>query len=164
MHRKITGYDRWVRNQFHEIAKKEATPHEVALGFSVGLFAGLATPGFDVLAALLLALVFKLHKLAVFIGVALINPITTIFIYPVSLKIGAMFIGYNRLQDVSFFSLENLLNLSKPLLLGNLILATALAIVSYALVYALYYYGHYKSIEKKRLEAKEQPEDGLAKN
>lgn len=155
--KKISEHQKWISDQFQEIAKKEPTPHEVALGFSLGVFIALATPGFDVLVALLLALLLKkINKIAVFIGVAVINPITTAFIYPFSFKLGAFITGYESLQGVSFFSLHNLLNISKPLLVGNVALGLILGVAGYFLVYAFYYYAHYRKVEKRRAEMMKQ--------
>lgn len=157
IHKHVTDQHEWVKGKFEEIARKESTPHEVGLGFAIGLFIALATPGFDVLVALLIVLVFKsVHRLSLFFGVALINPITTAFIYPFSFKLGSWIVGYTPLENVAFFSLQNLLSISKPLLVGNLVLAIILGVVSYFLVSRLYYYGHYKRIEKKRIEVAKQ--------
>ncbi len=153
IHKKISEHQKWISDQFQEIAKKEYTPHEVALGFALGVFIALATPGFDVLVAVVLALLLKnLNKLAVFIGVAVINPITTAFIYPFSFKLGAALTGYEPLQGANFFSLPNLLNISKPLLVGNVALGLILGVIGYFLVYAFYYYAHYRKVEQRRAE------------
>ncbi|MBI2575075.1 DUF2062 domain-containing protein [Candidatus Woesearchaeota archaeon] len=151
--KKISEHQKWISDQFQKIAKKEYTPHDVALGFSLGVFVALATPGFDVLVALLLTLLLKnLNKLAVVIGVVIINPITTALIYPFIFKLGAVLIGYEPLQGANFFSLHNLLNISKPLLVGNIAMGIILGVASYPLVYAFYYYTHYRKVERKRAE------------
>ncbi len=158
IHKKVSEHQKWISDQFHEIAKKEYTPHDVALGFSLGVFIALATPGFDVLVALLLVLLLKnLNKLAVFAGIAVINPITVAFIYPFSFKLGAFLTGYEPLQGASFFSPHNLLNISKPLLVGNVALGLILGVIGYCLVYAFYYYTHYRKVERRRAELMKKP-------
>ncbi len=150
--KKFSEQHKWLHGKLGEIAQKETTPHEVAFGVAIGVFAGMATPGFDVLVALLIVLLFRIHKLSVFIGIALINPITTAFLYPVSFQMGAFFVGYNPAQDSAFFSLSNLISISKPLLLGNVIMAFILGILAYFVAYSFYYFAHYKKIEERRLK------------
>ena len=156
IHEHIQEKHEWVKGKFTEIARNETTPHEVGLGFAIGIFVAMATPGFDALVALLVVLLFKVNKLAVFIGVALINPITTAFIYPFSFKLGTLIVGYKPLEHTSFFSIQNLLNMSKPLLVGNVAMAFVLGIIAYFLAYWIYYYSHYRFIKKKLLSFQEK--------
>ncbi|MBI2134030.1 DUF2062 domain-containing protein [Candidatus Woesearchaeota archaeon] len=148
INKRLSDHNKWIHGKLGEIAKKDSTPHEVAFGVALGVFVGMATPGFDVLVALLVVLLLKVHRIAVLIGVALINPITTAFLYPISFKLGAFFVGYEPVKDVSFFSLTNLLSLSKPLLVGNVIMAFLLGMLAYAITYWLYYVVHYKKRKK----------------
>ncbi len=148
--KKLSEHHKWLHGKLGEIAEKETTPHEVAFGVAIGVFVGMATPGFDILVALLVVLLFRVHKLAVFIGVALINPITTAFLYPISFEIGSFFVGYSPAENTAFFSFSNLISISKPLLVGNLIMAVILAILAYLGAYSFYYYSHYRKIEQRK--------------
>ncbi len=148
--KKLDEQGKWIHGKLKEMADSASSPHEVALGFAIGLFTALATPGIDLLVALLLVLVFKLHRLAVLFGVAIIdNPLSLAVIYPSSFQLGKMIIGYEPVTTDGFFSLHNLLNISKPLFVGNILIASVLALVSYFIVYNIYYYWHYRKIEKK---------------
>ncbi len=144
----ISGHHKWVHSKFVEIASKESTPHEVAFGFALGLFVGLATPGFDIPVVLFLILTFKVHRLAVLMGAAIINPITTAFIYPFSFEVGKLLVGYDPIMKSSLFSWHTLLSISKPLLIGNLVLAVILGFISYFIVYSLYYFFHYRKLNR----------------
>ena len=137
----------WFKKQLLDMAKNRPTPHDVALGFAVGVFVGLAVPGFDLLVGLFVMYVFKLHKLATIVGLALINPLTNAIIYPISYKIGTIILGTDPIETGNLLSLKNLVNVTEPLLLGNLVLAIALGILSYALVYYFYNVTHYSKKE-----------------
>lgn len=146
---------RWIRRKLSEIARKEHTPHEVALGFSIGIFVGLSVPGLDIPVALLVILAFRnLNKLAVFFGLATINPLTTAFIYPFSYELGALITGIRHSHGTALLSLRTLFDFSVPLIVGNIILGLVLGIVSYFAVYYLYYRLHYRKIEQRNLQVK----------
>lgn len=84
-----------LKHHFHEVIKIKTTPHEIALGFSVGTFIGiLPTPGFGILLAVLIFLIYeKISKLSLIGALAFWNPIVMMPIYFLSYKIGDWFFG-----------------------------------------------------------------------
>ncbi len=126
-------------------------PHDIAFAFGLGIFIGVL-PGVDLLLGFLVLLFFRINKIALIAGMAMINPFTAPFIYALSFQIGKSLVGYTPLEDVAAFSTENILNISKPLIVGNLFLALALAFTAYVLVYIVSYFFVY--VRHRRADTK----------
>ncbi len=150
INKSLQEHHEWIKGKLREIAEKDTHPHDVAIAFSIGLFIALATPGIDLLLALLVGYLLRLHKIALVFGVALINPLTTAFIYPLSFKLGQYVVRYESVEGTAFFSLETLRNIGVPLLIGNFIMALLLGALSYGIVYLVYYLTHYTQIEERK--------------
>lgn len=122
-----------VRDRLWESFIRKHTPEEVAFSFSLGVFITmLPTLGTGVLAFFALAYLFsRLSKIALFASVLVFNPVVKWGVYGTSYSLGRYLLG-----PVSGFSFESVsLSLGYDVLvrlwLGNLILATAVAITSY---------------------------------
>ncbi len=125
---------------FWDVAAIKTHPHEIALGFAVGMFIStMPTPGFNILLGFILLFFIRMNKIALLAGLAFLNPLITPLIYSTELQIGRVFIPYNPLVGVPWYSWQNLLANIKPFLLGAFILAVWLAIISYALVFLATY-------------------------
>lgn len=64
------------------------TPQRIALGFGIGVFLGIL-PGTGVLAAIFLALVFRLNRASAILGSMLTNTWLSIVAFALALKVGA---------------------------------------------------------------------------
>ena len=119
-----------------EIAKLKKEPHEIALGFAIGVFIGLLpTPGFNILLGLLAIFVYKqLNKLAVFGGMALFNPLTTPFTLYAANVVGRFFVDPLDPTDPLYTLVRGFLNTTFRIAIGSLIIATISSVVAYFMV------------------------------
>jgi len=132
---------KWIK----EVIEEKKDPHYVALGFALGLFIGiLPTPGIGILLCLLVVFLFKVNKLSILAGFALINPATLPFVLAAILWIGTSITGAKVRTNVDVFSRTEMMHMIKPLIIGDLILAFSAAIIGYLLVYFIF-----KKIHKK---------------
>ncbi len=126
-------------------------PHDIAFAYALGIFIGVL-PGVDLLLGFLVLLFFRINKVALIAGMATINPLTAPFIYALSFQLGKSLIGYTPLEEVGTFSTANIWNISKPLIVGNFLLALTFALTAYVVVYVIAYffvYVKHKSADKK---------------
>ena len=129
-----------LRAYFWDVAAIKTHPHEIALGFAVGVFIStMPTPGFNLLLGFISLFFIRMNKIALLAGIAFVNPFLTPFIYATELQIGRVFFSYAPLAGVPWYAWENLLANVKPFYFGAFILATWVAIISYLVVYLLVY-------------------------
>ncbi len=121
-----------------QLANENSTPHSVALGFTLGTFiAILPTPGFGAFLALSLTLVFKtINRLAVVVSIAIWNPLLLVPFYYVCYLLGSILLDRPiQLEELSLYQL--LYQYTNAFLLGNIILACTMAVISYGGIYYL---------------------------
>ncbi len=83
-------YNRQIRYYFLKIVRLRGEPHELALGLSFGIFAGMMPIiPFQTALAVMLALVFNGSKITAALGTLISNPLNWYFIYYYSHKIGS---------------------------------------------------------------------------
>ncbi|MCZ2328530.1 DUF2062 domain-containing protein [Bartonella sp. F02] len=152
----------WLRRLFYRlffyirkrILRISATPHKVALGFSVGIFLACSPFfGFHIILAVFLSWIFRGNFAAAIIGTIFSNPLTFLFIIMVDYKIGSLFLSF--FGDVNEISLSQVrtmfdgLTVSKiwlifenmwslimlPMIIGGALLGFILGILSYIGVY-----------------------------
>ncbi|MEF8856782.1 MAG: DUF2062 domain-containing protein [Haloplanus sp.] len=128
-----------VQRKLEEAFIEEYTSREVALSFSIGVFVtALPTLGFGLVVFVVLASLFKqLSKIALFASVLVLNPSVKWGVYGTSFWIGNRLFG-----PVPGISLDGISLLAGPdillqLWVGNLILATAFAVVAYVVAFRL---------------------------
>lgn len=134
------------------------TPHKIAGGAALGIFLGIF-PGEGVLSALLFSTIFRLNKLSTTAGVLAANMWMTVVVLPAAAAVGGFlfnekysdlinrFYEYKHLdtiKEVILFSLSIFSETFLPLLVGFFIVAGAIAIGFYFL---LYYFLKKKHIE-----------------
>jgi len=126
---------------YDKLFKINDTPQKIALGISLGVFAGLV-PGIGILTAVFLALIFKANRAAALAGVLLSNTWTSLLSFVLSVKIGASIMGlswselYNEwmllIKDFHLSRLNlSILRLVIPVALGYLIIAFISGILAY---------------------------------
>lgn len=142
-----------LRYFWHRVIRLRATPHEVALGFAIGVFTA-CTPllGMQTILALVLALVFRVSMPAAFLGTFVGNPLSWPAIWSASYVSGALLLGQdptyaaNHLGETADVisatlmapspqtfaaAMDNLAPIAEPMLVGGLLIGLIAAIFSY---------------------------------
>jgi hypothetical protein len=127
-----------VREELEQAADKEYPAHDIAGSFSLGVFiTALPTLGTGVLVFLVLAFLFaRIHKIALFASVIILNPVVKWGVYGASFSLGTVLLGpIPGVTSVNSFSLSMGPDVIARLVLGNTILAIVFAVIGY--VFAL---------------------------
>lgn len=86
---------------YESLVKIHGEPRNVALGFALGLFIGMAPiMGLQTLLVLFLDTLLKWNKLSAAIGVWITNPLTAPFIYGMTYLTGVSIMGLKKAQYV----------------------------------------------------------------
>ena len=97
---------RQIRYYYLRFIRLRGNPHELALGISFGIFAGMMPIlPFQTALALVLALVFKGSKITAALGTWISNPLNWYFLYYYSQKLGAYVLGIEGQQGHRFSSI-----------------------------------------------------------
>jgi hypothetical protein len=131
-----------------KLIRIDDTPHKIAIGFGLGVFAGVM-PFAGPIAAVFLAVLFKVNRISAFLGSLLTNTWITILAFVFSIRIGSFLFGLDaeiiRSRWTALFKdfhLSSLLKLSVieiilPVLTGYLIIAAFSGLVAYAAVHII---------------------------
>ncbi|PIP27981.1 MAG: hypothetical protein COX29_03720 [Candidatus Moranbacteria bacterium CG23_combo_of_CG06-09_8_20_14_all_35_22] len=126
------------------------TPHKVAAGAALGIFLGIIPGG--ILTAIVIAWIIRVNRLSAVAGVLATNFWTSILIMPFAVKLGSWIFGvemqelivnFNQTYPLAFkqfFSETIILKLLLPLSVGFIIIAGAISLVFYFLIYFLLKY------------------------
>ncbi|MFZ2976038.1 MAG: DUF2062 domain-containing protein [Candidatus Moraniibacteriota bacterium] len=126
------------------------TPHKIAAGAALGIFLGIIPGG--ILTAIVVSSILRVNRLAAITGVLATNFWTSFLIMPFSAKLGSWLFGvktqelienFNNAYLVNFkdfFSETAVLKLLLPLTMGFIIIAGAIALIFYFLIYFLLKY------------------------
>ena len=133
---KKRGWLRKTKGFIKKLLYIKDSPEKIARGLAIGVFWGIIpTFGLAILFSLPTAVLFRGNKLAAILGTFVANPLTIPFFYPLGYKIGQSILKTAPLPfSWDILNLKNLFNISKSLLVGNLILAIGLALLTYFLV------------------------------
>lgn len=133
LRRRIARVREEVTERLWESFVEQHTPHEVAFSFSLGVFITmLPTLGTGLLVFLVLAFLFeRLSKIALFASVLVFNPVVKWGVYGTSYSLGRYLLGPVPGASFESVSLSMGYDVLIRLWLGNLILATAAAIIAY---------------------------------
>lgn len=124
------------------LVTRNGDPHDISLGFGIGVFLGML-PGTGPLAALLVSQLLRVNRAAALIGSLLTNTWFSLVVLGLAVKLGAMITGsswieINQAIQAAFkpFRWESLFKLSfgqviLPVLLGYLLISLWLAIIAY---------------------------------
>lgn len=125
-----------IKNFIKKLIRSKDSPQKIARGFAIGVFWGIMpTFGFAIIFSLPTAILLKGNKFAAVVGTFVANPLTAPFFYPFEYKIGQLILRTDPLPfSWEFFSLKSLLNLGKSFLIGGVIFAIGMALLTYILV------------------------------
>lgn len=125
-----------LKARLKEMLSARSSPHEIALGFTIGTFISiLPTPGFNLLlGALVVAVYPHVNKLAVFGAMAFYNPIVIIPFYWASYKMGSLIFGLNPVIHYDVVVISEAYDFTRRYLVGNLIVASVTSAITYPLI------------------------------
>ena len=140
-----------LRRAVRTLASQDGGATRIALSFSVGVFCGFSPlVGLHTIMGLAAAVLFRLNKIAVLLGVYLNNPWVLIPYYALATWVGVMITGMPGGVELSKYGLSDILSrnfwlwvfaqwrLLVPAILGSTILSIFFAVVAYPLcVYAI---------------------------
>ena len=142
-------YDRRIRYYYLRFVRLRGEPHELALGMSFGIFAGMMPiMPFQIALAVTMALLFKASKITAALGTWVSNPLNWYFLYYFTYKLGAAILGFKESNKFLPSILESAREgegalvvigkiagaggaISGSLLVGGIILGTLAALPSY---------------------------------
>ena len=136
---RLAGYRDRVRRKLVAAFREEHTPHQVAASFAIGVFVtSLPTGGVGVgLFFVLVAIQSWISKPAIFASVAVLNPFVKPAVYLSSFQVGALLLGADAVGSREALTGESARGTIQQLLLGNLVIAVALATLGYIIVLCL---------------------------
>lgn len=136
---------------FRQFFTLDDTANNIAGGVSLGIFLGIL-PGEGVATALIIASLLKLNRTSATIGVLATNMWSTVAALPLAAFLGGYLFNESSRQLIAqfnqtyhlgfkyFLSKAIFFDLALPLLVGFLLVATALSLFSYFIFYALLKY------------------------
>ena len=142
-----------IKQFFKKFLLIDDSPHRVAAGAAVGVFLGIV-PGEGVTASIVVALIFRLNRLAAIAGSLATNMWTTFVVLPPAAWIGGMIFGISYQDLINNFKATHSLdwkeifsqfifwNVALPLLVGFVIVAGIIALGFYLVIY--YYLKNHK--------------------
>lgn len=133
---RLSLYRDRVRRELTAAFEEEHTPHQVAASFAVGIFVtAMPTGGLGISLFFVFGYWFSwISKPAIFSTVAVLNPLVKPVVYVASFHVGALVMGTEVIvPDEPTLSASVAVGLQQ-LLVGNLLIAIALSLVSYGVV------------------------------
>lgn len=129
----------WIKRYYERFLKIRGSPHEIAMGFALGMFIGMSPfMGLHMALAVFLAALLGYNKFAAGIAVWISNPLTAPVLYGMTYYVGARFIGLEKIHFVSNLDQHILLVILKKapeilgiLTVGGILLGMPVAAVGY---------------------------------
>jgi uncharacterized protein len=130
------NYKERLREYLYKILSTKGSEHSIALGFAVGtFFCILPTFGFTIWLLIILSLIFKrINKLALFGSLIVWNPFLLFPTYYLAYRLGNWIYRNSPVVDFKFTLSYQIYNLSRRFLIGDLILAVSISILSYFII------------------------------
>lgn len=134
---------RFFRALYLKLFRIDDSPQKVAIGFGLGVFLGVM-PAMGPIAALFLAMVFKVNRVSALLGSIITNTWLSIPVFILSIKAGSLVVGtsYDKIRAgwsalSNDFSLDKLFRLSvndivAPVIIGYVVVAAAIGVIAYA--------------------------------
>ena len=133
---------------YEKLFKIDDTPQRVALGFGLGVFLGIF-PGTGPVAAIFLAVLFRLNRAAALIGSLLTNTWSSIIVFFLAFQLGSLVMG-EKWQDItrdwnsfqSSFRWADLFKFSTlkiilPVIIGYILIGLLLGFLTYLITLAI---------------------------
>jgi len=135
----LKGVHHRVKKHWRKLKRSKHTPHEIGLGFAIGVFiAVMPTPGGNILLGLLIAwCAKKISKIALLGALALGNPFFLPAIYYSGYEIGDAILHGWKFPYVKIHVLEISLDAGVRLLLGTFIIGIITSTLGYYIVSTL---------------------------
>ena len=143
--RPLKGYRRTLKYWAKRFLRIRATPHALALGAAIGVFAAFSPAlGVHFLAALALAFLLGGNLVAAGLGTAAANPLTFPLMIAGDYEVGHLLVGGSQQQlpfhevmaRITHLEFAGMLDqLIKPLFAGSLVLGAAFALAVYGAIY-----------------------------
>jgi uncharacterized protein len=143
--RPLKGYRRTLKYWAKRFLRIRATPHALALGAAIGVFAAFSPAlGIHFLFALALAFLLGGNLVAAGLGTAAANPLTFPLMIAGDYEVGHLLVGGSHQQlpfsevmaRLTHFEFSGMWGqLIKPLFAGSLVLGTAFALAVYGIIY-----------------------------
>lgn len=132
---RVGRYRERARRDLTAAFREEHTEHEVATSFAIGVFlTALPTGGLGIGLFFVLISVWPwISKPAIFASVAVLNPLVKPAVYVASFQVGGLFVSTPSITNAAP-SPDMAAAAATQLLVGNVVLAVALAIVGYGVV------------------------------
>jgi len=130
----------------HKLLGINDSPHRIALGLGVGVFAGVM-PGLGVITALVLAIFLRLNKVATALGALVTNTWVSVVIFLLSIRLGSVIMGlhwqevYNGWAGVfkhfswSLLFKSSFLDIFLPVILGYFLVSLTLSFSAYLITF-----------------------------
>ena len=94
-------YSRQLKYYLLRFTRLRGEPHDLALGLSLGIFAGMMPiMPFQIAFAVMLSLIFKVSKITAIIGTWISNPLNWYFVYYFSYRIGGSLLGLSMKKGI----------------------------------------------------------------
>lgn len=152
-----------ITKAYERFLKIRGNPNEIALGFALGLFVGMAPcMGVQTIIAVFFASLFKWNKFSAAVGVWISNPISAPFLYGFTFYIGSLFTGITSsfsATDVFDFQYLYQIIINAPgifwaLTIGGVVTGLPVALIGYYLSYGAV--KKYQDDIKKKIAEKKQ--------
>lgn len=134
--------------------------HPFAWGMALGMFIGLMpTYWVQALMAVFFAYLFRVNITAAVLGTLVTNPLTTLFIVGLQVKVGIWLIGPPEPHEVEHYRgiLKTILNHGRQYLIGSFVTSIAGAVIGYAAVIAFWQAGTRVRRRRKRIASPRPP-------
>lgn len=141
----------WLNKLYAELTTVQESSHRVALSFSIGIFLGIL-PFTGILAAIFIAIYFKLNKAAAILGSAITNTWLGIIVLGLAVQLGASISGANWqvlqgqvdnvLKNFSWKTLQqvDILPLLGSVAIGYMLISLGFAIIGYGVARIVLYW------------------------
>ncbi len=146
-----------LKKRLEEVAEIKTSPHSIAAGFAIGtLIAILPTFGLGIFIGLAVVFIFKkVSKISLLISFVVWNPAVLFSLYPLSYRIGDLFLANIPVHSYKIQILNQIFVHSRRFLVGSVVLAVTVAIASYLVILILADFYQRKKIKGLKEEAKE---------
>lgn len=136
---RLSIYRARVRRELTAAFEEECSPRAVAASFAIGIFVtAMPTGGLGISLFFLFIYYWDwVSKTAIFASVAVLNPFVKPLVYVASYRLGVLLLGTEPVVTFDITVLDWLVGASQVLLIGNVLIALALAGLSYVVVFRL---------------------------